>query len=106
MDQMPNQNMPSMPVNPPTMAQPAEHVTGKKGHWTLVAIVVVLLVIFLIVMWFINQMSYSANQTAIRNNIKPNSVSQEQKLNAEVDSVNVSNPDNEFKSIDQDLNSL
>ncbi|OGM99306.1 MAG: hypothetical protein A2817_00440 [Candidatus Yanofskybacteria bacterium RIFCSPHIGHO2_01_FULL_39_8b] len=93
---------------PPSNQQNSGPVIGHKGHWVLVAVVIILLVGFLTTWYYVRQTRFNFGKdnrggaiTSERQEAREDAI-----INNELEAVDMGNVDQEFQSIDNDLNSL
>ncbi len=79
----------------------ADTLTKKKSHWTVVIVVIIAVIGLFFVWWYVNQMGFNPlPSTGVR------TLSEEARINQDLESIDVGDLDTEFESIDSDLNSL
>jgi hypothetical protein len=114
---MDEQNLnPQMPVNPqpmpgqsggvlPTTPQISDHISKKKGHWLMVAVFLVVIIVAFVVWIYIDKMNFmtevAQDQTLQNGYDQP-----EEKFTEDIEKVDLGNLDAEFQDIDRDLSSL
>jgi len=86
---------------------PKGSVTNHKSHWLLVGIVITLLVTTFVVWGYINKIGNNLGSNYPVNIQSNNTIMPvNSDINTELNAINTVELDSEFKSIDQDLNSL
>lgn len=102
----PQTQNPNISLDTPSLSQGQpmiDHIMKKKGHWSLVAVVMVLLAVFFVGWWYTSQM-------AIEPVIQQPQVNQEARedtmINKDIQEANLGDLDVEFQAVDSDLNSL
>ena len=100
--QMQNPNIMPPSINSNPMAGAA---VGKKGHWALIVIILILLVGFFVAWMYVKQMDYGFQQVQTPTQAELDAA-EDARLSQEIQSADPANLDAEFQTIDQDINSL
>lgn len=80
-------------------------VVGKKGHWALVVIVLILVVGFFVAWMYVKQMDFGFQLLQPLTQVQRDAA-EDAMISGEIQSADPGNFDSDFQAIDNDLNSL
>jgi len=84
----------------------AETMVNRKGHWLLVAVIILVIAGLFVIWWAIGTTKFNTEQLLENSISNRNETVSRDNLSQEVNDIDLGDVDSEFKVIDADLNNL